>query len=169
MRKFYVLFILWSFIGLACSSTVNTLMYSYRAVNEDCNCEEYHTRDRKHNVEYSFRAHYKMNDGIFTTIDVGISNRSNDTLILGLGTVKVSSRNISYQYNNKPVPLPSLIILPHDAEDIQLTGKSLEREENWHRIAGERMEVTLQGLRLGNSILPSTTVIFIPENPKLGR
>ena len=144
-------------------------MYSYRVVNDDCNCEEYHTSDRMNNVDYFFRGHYKMNDGVFTTIDVEFTNRSNDTLALGLGTVKVSSRNISYQYNDKFLPLPLLTIAPHRSEVIQLTGKSLDTEENWHKIAGEQLTLTLQGLRLGSVILPVTTVVFIPENPKLGR
>ena len=110
-----------------------------------------------------------MGDGVFTTIDVEFTNRSSDTLTLGLGTVKVSSRNIPYQYNDKFLPLPPLTIAPHQTEMIQLTGKSLDTEENWHKIAGEQLTLTLQGLRLGSAILPVTTVVFIPENPKLGR
>jgi len=41
--------------------------------------------------------------------------------------------------------------------------------EAWNKIAGEQLKVTIQGLRAGSHDLRPQTVIFVPENPKLGR
>jgi hypothetical protein len=155
-----------SLMDLNCATTDS---YVYRVVTENCNCTEYRTRDTKHQVDYLFRGSYGMSKGMLTTIDVGLTNRSNDTLSLALGTVRVSSRNIDYQYNDKFLPLPTLNIPPHQSESIHLTGRSIETKEDWNRIAGERLTVTLQGLQLGAVVLPAMTVTFIPENPKLRR
>ena len=155
-------------ISFSCATT-RTSSYVYRVINNECNCLEYHTVDKKNKIAYLFRGTYSMNEGMSTTIDIEFTNRSNDTLSLELGAVKVSSRNISYQYNDKFLPLPSLVIPPQHSEVVQLTGKSTDVEENWHKIAGEQLTLTLRGLRLGRMALPETAVVFVPENPKLRR
>ncbi len=157
-----------SMLGQFHCSTSST-WYAYRAANDNCNCTEYRSADKKNRIEYTFHANYAMSDGLVTTVDIDILNSSHDTLSLGLGTVRVSSRNISYQYNGKFLPLPPLDIPPHHSETVHLTGRSVERDENWTLIAGEQMTITLRGLRLRTAVLPDREVVFIPENPQMHR
>ena len=99
-------------------------MYSYRVITEDCNCDEFRKADGKNNIEYVFRASYTMDHGISTTINVLLLNKSRDTLFLDGGTVRISSRNVSYQYNDRFVPLPHLIIPPFSSDFVRMTGKT---------------------------------------------
>jgi len=160
---------------LACScclvswNCATTSSYDYRAVTNGCDCTEYRTTAREDNVMYSFRGRYSMHKGIVTSIDIEFTNRSRDSLSLEVGSVRVSSRNVDYQYNNKFLPLPTLILPPGNSETVHLEGKSISTGEDWNRIAGESVTVTVRGLRLGEKTLPPTTVQFIPENPKLRR
>lgn len=144
-----------------------TATYSYRAQNDNCNCEEYRIRDKERGIVYRFRAHYKMRRGISTTIEIGITNNSSDTLFLDRGSAKISSRNVSYQYNNKLVPLPETFILPSHSDEVRMVGSDVSGEEDWNKIAGEQLTLTLQGIRLGDRTVASQRVTFIPENPKL--
>ena len=155
--------------SLVCWECATVPSYDYRAISDGCNCTEFRTSDRRNGVEYLFRGSYSMHDGILTTIDIRFTNHSDDTLSLELGSVRVSSRNIDYQYNNRFLPLPALAIPPRSSETVHLTGKSVQREDNWNQIAGEQLTVTLQGLRIQERVLPATAVVFIPENPKLTR
>jgi len=144
-----------------CSSSI----YSYRVINDDCNCEEYVVYDGE--VEYHFRAEYQMNEGVATMIKIEFINKSNELLSLDLAEAKVSSRNISYQYNDKFLPLPSLTIGPHSSDFVKLLGKETESEDDWHKIAGEQLTVTIKGLSLGSKTLKEQHVTFVPVNPKL--
>ncbi len=146
-----------------CSTSV--VYYPYLVVTDQCNCREYRTRDGE--VEYKFRAHYSMQDGIVTRIEIELVNRSSDTLSLDLGSVRVSSLNVPYQYNNKFVPLPRLTILPHRSDVVDLTGRDVSGSDDWLLVAGERLTVTTRGLRLGERRLKEQEVTLIPENPKL--
>jgi hypothetical protein len=108
-----------------------------------------------------------MDKGIITTIEINFVNHSRDTLFFDLAAVKISSKNITYRYNDKFVPLPHLIILPSRSDLVTMSGNDITQRDDWNKIAGEQMAVTLKGLRLGEQILPEQTVTFIPENPKM--
>lgn len=141
--------------------------FSYLIQNEDCRCREYSTSDRKFPVRYRFEASYRMEQGFITTIRVSFDNRSADTLFLDPGSLMVASKNIEYQYNNKFIPLPDLVVPPGDSEEINLDGKEVTSTPSWRRIAGEQMTLTLKGMRLGEKILGTQAVTFVPENPLL--
>jgi hypothetical protein len=141
--------------------------YIYRATTDNCNCEEYQINDGKNKIHYRFRAHYKMDHGIVTTVEIEFINRSDDTLSLDPVVVRIASRNISYRYNNKFIPLPLLVILPGESENVILTGTDTSQQDDWNKIAGEQLTITLQGLRLGESELSRREVVFVPENPRL--
>ena len=142
-------------------------IYSYRILNDDCNCREYRLTDKEHKIQYLFRAEYKMHHGVVTKIEIELDNRSRDTLDLSLGTVKVTSKNISYQYNDKFLPLPHIEIPPHDSEVVELNGGDTSGSDDWNKIAGEQLTVTLQGIRLGEKILPQLNITLRPENPNV--
>ena len=141
--------------------------YTYRAVNDNCNCEEYRTQDRDRGIGYKFRASYKMNHGIITTIEIEFINDSHDTLFLETGTARVSSRNIAYQYNNKHVPLPHLVVAPSRSETVKMEGSDISGKDDWNKIAGEQIVLTLQGIRLSDRKVAAQHVTFVPENPML--
>jgi hypothetical protein len=109
-----------------------------------------------------------MARGVVTTIKITFFNHSRDTLFLDPGVVKISSRNISYRYNNKFIPLPHLIIPPYDTDNVVMTGSDIDGEEDWNKIAGELLIVTLKSIRLGEKTLPQKSVVFVPVNPKIG-
>ena len=142
--------------------------YVYRVSNDDCNCLEYALTDSASRIEYRFHASYTMQRGVLTEIFFAIVNRSDDTLSFERGAVKVSSRNIRYQYNNKFLPLPWDPIPPRSSGIRNLTGKEVTQESNWHKIAGEQLTITIKGLSLSGRELRSQTVTFIPENPNIG-
>ena len=79
----------------------------------------------------------------------------------------VSSKNINYQYNNKFLPLPDLVVPPGHSEDLDLDGKEVTASPTWKKIAGEQMTLTLKGMRLGDNMLGTQVVTFVPENPML--
>ncbi len=108
-----------------------------------------------------------MEEGFITSIKIGFENRSADTLFLDPGTVMVSSKNIDYQYNNKSLPLPDMTILPGDSEDLELDGKEVTSSPTWRKIAGEQLTLTLKGMRLGETVLGTQKITFVPENPLL--
>ena len=158
--------VVYSLLTIGCK-TISATSYPFLAVTNNCNCEEFRTNDG--NLDYLLRAHYRMNDGIVTNIEIELTNRSQDTLSLSVASVKVTSRNISYRYNDKFIPLPALEILPHSTDIVKLTGKELAGEDDWHKIAGERMTVTVKGLTLGGRELKQQLVEFMPLNPKMRR
>lgn len=141
--------------------------YSYRAVTDNCNCEEFIFNDKHQKIEYHFRARYKMDGGVVTNIEVEFSNHSRDTLFLDLAAVKISSLNISYRYNDKFIPLPHIIILPSRSDVVTMTGNDTAGQDDWNKIAGEQLTITLKGLRLGEQLLPEQAITFVPENPKM--
>jgi hypothetical protein len=139
--------------------------YPYRTA--EGSAEEFRARDRS--IEYRIRAHYTMRDGVTTGIEIEFRNGAGDTLSLDFASVKVDSRNIAYQYNAKFVPLPRLLIPPHHVDHVTLTGREVGGEDDWLKIAGERLTVTIKGLRLGGEELAPLEAAFVPVNPKLGR
>ncbi|MBI4548680.1 MAG: hypothetical protein HY707_11910 [Ignavibacteriae bacterium] len=160
-----LLWVSYLMVMAGCSTTITT--YPYLAITNNCNCEEYSTVDKEYNIEYRFRAHYRMDKGVFTGIKVEITNHSKDTLFLDGGAVKISSRNVSYQYNDKFLPLPALTILPRRSDVLEMAGKDPSETNDWHKIAGEQLTLTLKRLRLGEHEIKAQTVTFVPKNPKL--
>jgi hypothetical protein len=162
LRQRLLLVVLLPLLALSCAPGT----YPYRAISGDCNCEEYSVRDGS--VEYLFRARYSMDEGLLTRIEIEFFNRSHtDTLSLDVASVRVSSLNAAYEYNDKFLPLPPLRIRPRDSEIVHLEGKELAGKDDWHKIAGERLTVNLRGVTLGGKNLKSQEVVFVPENPKL--
>jgi hypothetical protein len=149
--------------------TVTEPGYLYHVTTDNCNCDEYHLTDKEHHIEYRFSASYRMDHGIITTVNIEFVNNSRDTLFLDPGMVRISSRNISYRYNNKFIPLPYITILPGDRDHVDMTGTDVAQEDDWHKIAGEQLSVTLRSIRHGDKILPERTVVFVPVNPKIGQ
>ena len=141
--------------------------FGYLIQNENCRCQEYSTSDRKYPIHYRFEATYRMEEGFITSIRVTFDNRSADTLFLDPGSLMVASKNIEYQYNNKFIPLPDLVVPPGDSEEINLDGKEVTSAPSWRKIAGEKMTLTLKGMRLGDKILGTQAITFVPENPLL--
>ncbi len=141
--------------------------FTYLAQNEGCRCGEYTVSDKKFPVRYTFRATYRMESGFITSVRVTFENRGRDTLFLDPGSVMVSSRNIGYQFNNMFLPLPDLVIPPGDSEDLDLDGKEVTDKPTWKKIAGEQLTVTLKGMRMGENVLGTQVVTFVPENPML--
>jgi hypothetical protein len=143
--------------------------YNYRVITADCNCQSYTAKDPDNKLEYRFEANYTMNNGVATNVLIDLTNRSRDTLFLDQATAKVFSKNISYMYNNKFIPLPMLVIPPGSSNSITLNGKDRIDENDWHKIAGEQLTLTLKGLRIGTRELPLREVTFVPENPLIGK
>ena len=162
----FTLLVGWWIVLISGCSTIAS--YPYIAITNDCNCEEYRIVDKEDNIEYRFRARYRMDTGVFTSIKVEITNRSKDTLFLDGGAVKISSRNVSYQYNDKFLPLPELTIPPRKSDVLEMTGKDLSGQNDWHKIAGEQLALTFKRLRLGEHEIKAQTVTFVPFNPRVG-
>jgi hypothetical protein len=62
--------------------TVTEPAHIYRVTTDNCNCEEYHLTDKEHRIEYRFKASYRMDHGIMTTVYIEFFNNSRDTLFL---------------------------------------------------------------------------------------
>lgn len=142
-------------------------IYPYFVADDGCNCVDYSRRDGP--VEYLFHAQYRMSDGVDTKLGITFINRSNDTLTLDLALIRITSRNISYQYNDKFIPLPPLHIAPHERDSVLLAGRDVSGNDDWHVIAGERLKVTIRGVKVGGRSMQEQDVTFVPENPKLRR
>jgi len=155
--------ILLAAVLLACGCGL-TASYPYRTA--DGSTEEFSARD--HEVEYRIRAHYRMRQGVTTGIEIEFRNESNDTLSLDLASAKVSSRNIAYQFNDLFVPLPQILVPPHASDRVTLTGRDVGGVDDWLKIAGERLTVTIKGVQLGGTALAPLEAAFVPVNPKLG-
>jgi hypothetical protein len=135
--------------------------------NEKCQCKEYTTSDKKYPVGYRFRATYRMEGGFITSINIRFENRGADTLFLDPGSVMVASKNVEYQYNNKFIPLPDMVIPPGESQELDLDGKEVTNVPSWRKIAGEQLTLTIKGMRLGEKALEKQVVTFVPENPML--
>src|SRR6266849_3889246 len=70
-------------------------MFTYRAINDDCNCQEFKVVDRVEKIGYLFRARYVMDNGIVTNIGIEFTNNGRDTLFLERGSIKVASNNFN--------------------------------------------------------------------------
>lgn len=142
--------------------------FGYLVQNEDCRCEEYSAADKKFPVRYTFKATYRMESGFITSVRISFKNHGRDTLFLDPGSVMVSSKNINYQFNNKFLPLPDIAVAPGGSDDLDLDGKEVTESPTWKKIAGEQLTLTLKGMRLGENVLGTQVVTFVPENPMMG-
>ncbi len=158
---------LFSLFEPGCRALSPPASYSYRAINNDCNCLEYRVADRPAKVDYLFRARYTMEEGIVTHVEIELTNNNRDSLLLGRGYIKVTSNNVAYQYNDRFLPLPEMIIPPYQHDVVKLVGREVGGKEDWNKIAGEQLRVTIKGIHAGDRELASQTATFIPENPKL--
>ena len=95
-------------------------------------------------------------------------NRTRDTLYFERAAIRVSSRNVRYQYNDKFLPIPWDPLLPQSSATHKITGREVTDASDWNKIAGERLSVSFKGLSLSGRELVPQTVEFIPENPKIG-
>lgn len=152
---------------LLCGLAACASSYTYLARNDDCNCEEYTYRDQRYGIDYTFRAQYRTEETIVTSIEIEFLNNAADTLHLDPGAVRMSSQNMDYSYNNRFIPLPPLAIPPGGKEVVYLTGRDQGKGVEWNKIAGESLTVTVKSLLLGEILLPPVSVVFIPTNPKL--
>jgi hypothetical protein len=108
-----------------------------------------------------------MYNGIVTNIEIEMKNNAGDTLFFDHAAAKVTSLNVPYMYNDKFLPLPIMIIPPGASNVVNLSGKDRTGENDWHKIAGEQLTVTIQGLRVGNNEIVAQSVTFIPDNPMM--
>jgi hypothetical protein len=142
--------------------------YDYLAVTENCNCAEFRAQVPGYDIGYVIRANYSIDTTLVTYIEITFSNNTNENLSLDPGVVKITSRNMSYAYNDKFLPLPQMTIRPRSSERFVLTGKDLHASKNeWNKIAGERMTIVMKGIRLGEKELPQQEISFVPDNPKV--
>ncbi len=150
-----------------CSTSAG--VYAYRVLNNGCNCELFHLTDEKARVAYSFSGSYSVDGGIRTRLTVSIRNNNSDTLDLSLAYVQVSSRNIPYQYNGKPVPVTIPSIAPGEEKTLFLRGEAEDARlgDPWLAIAGEELALTIEGIRVKGKVLATEVIRFVPDNPKL--
>jgi hypothetical protein len=161
--------------GILLSAVVSTLLagcaphtYDFLVTNRDCNCSTYTVKDKENRITYVFTATYSLDDNMLTTITMNVMNRSDKVLSFNLAHVRVSSERFDYRYNNKFVPFNPLTIGPGEKQEVQLVGQAeVKDSDEWLRIAGEKMVVTIRGIRLGDKELQIEDLEFVPVNPKL--
>jgi hypothetical protein len=142
--------------------------YYFLVANQDCNCSTYTVKDKENRITYMFTATYSLDDNMLTTITMRVMNGSDKDLSFNLARVRVSSERFDYRYNNKFVPFNPLAIGPGEKQEIQLVGQAeVKDNDEWLRIAGEKMTVTIRGIRLGDKELQIEDLEFVPVNPKL--
>jgi hypothetical protein len=142
--------------------------YDFLVTNRDCNCSKYTINDKENRITYVFTATYSLDDNMLTTITMRVRNGSDKVLSFNLAHVRVSSQRFDYRYNNKFVPFNPLAIGPGEKQEIQLVGQvEVKDNDEWLRIAGEKMAVTIRGIRLGDKELQIEDLEFVPVNPKL--
>ena len=150
-----------------CGTSVD--VYPYRVLNDDCSCEQFRVADKRMSVTYTFSAVYSLDSAMKTKITVSVQNDDPDTLDLSLAYVKIVSRNIPYRYNDKFLPVTITSIPPGEQRTLSLAGEvdHLQQSDPWLAIAGEKLVVTLKGMRIKGKPLAMQTIQFIPKNPKL--
>jgi hypothetical protein len=157
----------WCWMLFLAGCGTSTGVYPYRVMNNDCNCEEFRITDEL--VTYSFSAVYSIDGAMKTKITVTVQNSNTDTLDLSLAYVRVLSRNIPYRYNGKYLPITVGNVPPESQRTLTLNGEvdHLKQNDPWLAIAGERLAVTLKGMRIKGRPRSMLTIQFVPKNPKL--
>jgi hypothetical protein len=124
--------------------------------------------DTANKIYYHYDASYTVKANVSSRIILVITNNSRGILSLGSGRIRITSRNIDYEMNDRFLPLPAVEIEPHGKYELTFTGSGRKTvDEPWQLIAGEQMAVTLRGLLLGGRELPGHSIRLIPVNPKL--
>ncbi len=155
-------------ISVFLSGCASMHTYDFHVTNRDCNCSTYVIKDKKNRITYEFTANYSLEDQMLTTITVTVENESRKTLTFDHARVRVTSKRFGYQYNDKFVPFNSIRVKPGGIRELTLVGRAdVKDKEEWHRIAGERMTVTIRGIRLGDQEIQVEEVEFVPVNPKI--
>lgn len=144
-------------------------VYPYLATNDDCSCMLYRVADEHSGIGYSFSASYSLRDMMNTRITVSIQNNAPDTLDLSLAYIKIASRNIPYQYNDKFLPVAVPDVPPGGMRTLHLDGEvdMSGMPDPWIAIAGEELVVTLKGIQMHGKQVQAQVVHFVPKNPKL--
>jgi hypothetical protein len=147
----------------------STGVFPYYVMNNDCSCELFHVTDERASVVYSFSAVYSLDGAMKTRITVSIQNSNPDTLDLSLAYVRILSSNIPYRYNGRFLPITVSIVPPGSQRTLSLDGEvdHLRQSDPWLAIAGEKLDLTLKGMRIKGKPLAMQTIQFIPKNPKL--
>lgn len=144
-------------------------VYPYRATDDGCSCELFRVTDEQFGVVYSFSAAYSLRDAMNTRVAISVQNRGVDTLDLSLAYIKITSRNIPYQYNDKFLPVAVPDVPPGETRVLNLDGEvdMSGLPDPWIAIAGEELVVTLKGIQANGKQIPAQVVHFVPMNPKL--
>ena len=149
--------ILWILPLLLFSGCATT--HPYLIISQNCNCEEIILNDHHYPVSYRFKAHYSVGEAIVTTVEIEFINQSTEDLFLDLGTVKISSRNISYQYNDKFLPLPDVVVRPSGTHTLRMVGvETAPSKDPKKELEGEQLIVVVKGLRIGVHTLDPQTI-----------
>ena len=141
----------------------------YRVANDGCDCEHFVAVDTAARLICEFTGTYRVDERITTKIMVTLRNESRDTLDLSLATVRIVSRNLTYRYNDKFLPMSITAVLPGDRQTVTLVGDAPTREgvDPWLSIAGEELVLTIRGMRMQGNRLATQVIRFIPTNPRL--
>lgn len=145
--------------------------YQYLAVTSGCNCERYSIRaEEPFALRYDFEADYDVDTTITTRIRVTVHNDGAGPVDLTGACVRIASSNVPYQYNRKLVPLNAGSIAAGGKRVFTFEGRAVPGPGNpWNAMAGERLDVTLQGIKIGVQNVREQTVCFVPQNPFLGK
>jgi hypothetical protein len=159
---------LWLVVSTLLVGCASTHMYDFLVTNRDCNCSTYIVKDKENRITYKFTATYSLDNSMLTRITMKVVNGSHKVISFDLARVRVSSLRFEYRYNNKFVPFNPLKIRPGEEKEIMLVGQAEVRErDEWLRVAGEKMVVTIRGIRLGDKEVQIEDLEFVPVNPKL--
>ena len=145
----------------------STGVYTYRVVNNNCNCEQFHLTDEEAHVSYSFSGVYSVRGVIRTRLTLSIRNDNRDTLDLSLAYIRVTSRNIPYRYNGKFLPVTISDVPPGEQRTLSLDGEvdEINGSDPWLAITGEELVLTIEGMRMRERPLTTQVVRFVPQNP----
>jgi hypothetical protein len=124
--------------------------------------------DTVNKVFYHYDASYTVKSKVASRIILVVTNHSRGILSLGSGRIRIASRNIDYEMNERFLPLPAIEIEPYGKYELTFSGSGRKTvDEPWQLIAGEQMMLTLRGLLLDGKEIPGHSIRLIPVNPKL--
>jgi len=155
--------------GCAHSVYRSGVAHPYRIANDGCDCEHFVTVDSAARIICEFTGTYRVDEGVTTKIMVTIRNENRDTLDLSLSSVKIASRNLTYRYNDKFLPMGITAVLPGERQTVTLVGDAPSRgaADPWLSIAGEELVLTIRGMRIQGNLLATQVIRFVPTNPRL--
>ena len=159
--------LMWCCLAAVAGCGSSRAVYTYRVVNNDCNCEQFQLTDEVAHVSYSFSGVYSVRGVISTRLTLSIRNDNSDTLDLSLSYIRVSSRNIPYRYNGRFLPVAIPGVPPATQRTLSLDGEvdEVNGSDPWLALAGEELVLTIQGMRMKGKVLTTQVVRFVPQNP----